>query len=160
MSVNYRVVRRTLNFDKANPKEVVVAQTEPRATTGLEDLITLIGQISAISRGDVLSVISTLTRLIADELAKGNIVEIGELGRLRFNIRSKAAKSVKEFTHNNILTPTLHFLPGMLLKDARRRIRFTLADERGKTAEGKGKPVTPPNSGSGSGTSSSGEGNE
>lgn len=160
MSVNYRVVRRTLNFDKANPKEVVVAQTEPRATTGLEDLITLIGQISAISRGDVLSVISTLTRLIADELAKGNIVEIGELGRLRFNMRSKAAKSVKEFTHNNILTPTLHFLPGMLLKDARRRIRFTLADERGKTAEGKGKPVTPPNSGSGSGTSSSGEGNE
>lgn len=160
MSVNYRVVRRTLNFDKANPKEVVVAQTEPRATTGLEDLITLIGQISAISRGDVLSVISTLTRLIADELAKGNIVEIGELGRLRFNIRSKAAKSVKEFTHNNILSPTLHFLPGMLLKDARRRIRFTLADERGKTAEGKGKPVTPPNSGSGSGTSSSGEGNE
>ncbi len=160
MSVNYRVVRRTLNFDKANPKEVVVAQTEPRATTGLEDLITLIGQISAISRGDVLSVISTLTRLIADELAKGNIVEIGELGRLRFNMRSKAAKSVKEFTHNNILTPTLHFLPGMLLKDARRRIRFTLADEKGKTAEGKGKPVTPPNSGSGSGTSSSGEGNE
>lgn len=160
MSVNYRVVRRTLNFDKANPKEVVVAQTEPRATTGLEDLITLIGQISAISRGDVLSVISTLTRLIADELAKGNIVEIGELGRLRFNMRSKAAKSVKEFTHNNILTPTLHFLPGMLLKDARRRIRFTLADERGKTAEGKEKPVTPPNSGSGSGTSSSGEGNE
>lgn len=160
MSVNYRVVRRTLNFDKANPKEVVVAQTEPRATTGLEDLITLIGQISAISRGDVLSVISTLTRLIADELAKGNIVEIGELGRLRFNMRSKAAKSVTEFTHNNILPPTLHFLPGMLLKDARRRIRFTLADEKGKTAEGKGKPVTPPNSGSGSGTSSSGEGNE
>ena len=160
MSVNYRVVRRTLNFDKANPKEVVVAQTEPRATTGLEDLITLIGQISAISRGDVLSVISTLTRLIADELAKGNIVEIGELGRLRFNMRSKAAKSVKEFTHNNILPPTLHFLPGMLLKDARRRIRFTLADEKGKTAEGKGKPVTPPNSGSGSGSSSSGEGNE
>lgn len=79
MSVNYRVVRRTLNFDKANPKEVVVAQTEPRATTGLEDLISLIGQISSISRGDVLSVISTLTRLIADELAKGNIVEIGEL---------------------------------------------------------------------------------
>ena len=160
MSVNYRVVRRTLNFDKANPKEVVVAQTEPRATTGLEDLISLIGQISAISRGDVLSVISTLTRLIADELAKGNIVEIGELGRLRFNMRSKAAKSVTEFTHNNILPPTLHFLPGMLLKDARRRIRFTLADEKGKTAEGKGKPVTPPNSGSGSGTSSSGEGNE
>ena len=160
MSVNYRVVRRTLNFDKANPKEVVVAHTAPRATTGLEDLITLIGQISAISRGDVLSVISTLTRLIADELAKGNIVEIGELGRLRFNMRSKAAKSVKEFTHNNILPPTLHFLPGMLLKDARRRIRFTLADEKGKTAEGKGKPVTPPNSGSGSGTSSSGEGNE
>ena len=160
MSVNYRVVRRTLNFDKANPKEVVVAQTEPRATTGLEDLITLIGQISDISRGDVLSVISTLTRLIADELAKGNIVEIGELGRLRFNMRSKAAKSVTEFTHNNILPPTLHFLPGMLLKDARRRIRFTLADEKGKTAEGKGKPVTPPNSGSGSGTSSSGEGNE
>ena len=118
MSVNYRVVRRTLNFDKANPKEVVVAQTEPRATTGLEDLISLIGQISAISRGDVLSVISTLTRLIADELAKGNIVEIGELGRLRFNMRSKAAKSVKEFTHSNILTPTLHFLPGMLLKAA------------------------------------------
>ena len=109
---------------------------------------------------DVLSVISTLTRLIADELAKGNIVEIGELGRLRFNMRSKAAKSVKEFTHSNILTPTLHFLPGMLLKDARRRIRFTLADEKGKTAEGKGKPVTPPNSGSGGGTSSSGEGNE
>ena len=160
MSVNYRVVRRTLNFDKANPKEVVVAQTEPRATTGLEALSTLIGQISAISRGDVLSVISTLTRLIADELAKGNIVEIGELGRLRFNMRSKAAKSVKEFTHNNILPPTLHFLPGMLLKDARRRIRFTLADEKGKTAEDKGKPVTPPNSGSGSGTSSSGEGNE
>ena len=150
MSVNYRVVRRTLNFDKANPKEVVVAQTEPRATTGLEDLISLIGQISAISRGDVLSVISTLTRLIADELAKGNIVEIGELGR----------KSVKEFTHSNILTPTLHFLPGMLLKDARRRIRFTLVDEKGKSTEGKGKPTTPPNSGSGTGSSTGGDGNE
>ena len=133
MSVNYRVVRRTLNFDKANPKEVVVAQTEPRATTGLEDLISLIGQISAISRGDVLSVISTLTRLIADELAKGNIVEIGELGRLRFN---------------------------MLLKDARRRIRFTLVDEKGKSTEGKGKPTTPPNSGSGTGSSTGGDGNE
>lgn len=160
MSVNYRVIRRTLNFDKANPKEVVVAQTEPRATTGLEDLISLIGQISAISRGDVLSVISTLTRLIADELAKGNIVEIGELGRLRFNMRSKAAKSVKEFTHSNILTPTLHFLPGMLLKDARRRIRFTLVDEKGKSTEGKGKPTTPPNSGSGTGSSTGGDGNE
>ena len=75
-------------------------------------------------------------------------------------MRSKAAKSVKEFTHSNILTPTLHFLPGMLLKDARRRIRFTLVDEKGKSTEGKGKPTTPPNSGSGTGSSTGGDGNE
>ncbi|WP_314942911.1 hypothetical protein [Porphyromonas endodontalis] len=48
----------------------------------------------------------------------------------------------------------------MLLKEARRRIRFTLADEKGKSTEGKGKPTTPLNGGGGSGSSTGGDGNE
>lgn len=161
MSLNYRLIRRTLNFDKKNPQEIVVAQPDQRSTTSLEDIMTLIGQISSVSRGDVLSVISTLTRLVADELAKGNIVDLGELGRLRLAIRSKAAKSIEEFSRNNVLTPAIRFSPGMILRAARRRVQFNIVDEtkKGKKEDTTNSSETPiqPNGGGSTPTPSGSE---
>lgn len=144
MSLKYKIVERKLKLNGVK-KEVQMAATPPhRSSTSIEHLITLTGQISSISRGDVLSVLSTFNRLVAMELEAGNIVSLGELGSMRFVPRSKAIIKGGEFKNDSLKKPSLIFVPGMVLREAQGRVKYTLVDKKGI--------VVPPGGGNPSGT--------
>lgn len=136
MSLQFKIETRTLKLG-GKERKISYARSVHNTVTSQEQVVRLIEKISAVSSGDVKSVLDTLSSLLAMELAAGRIVELGDLGRFRFSVRSKSAESQKEFTRANLLSPRLLFVPGKALRDAKKNAKFALVEEQ------KAKPVTP-----------------
>ena len=75
------------------------AQAKYDGVTSQADIAQMVSQISAISVGDVLSVMNTVSMLLSIELANGRIVELGDLGRFRATLRSKSCNKPEEFNY-------------------------------------------------------------
>lgn len=80
--------------------------------TSQGDLAYLVSQISAVSVGDVLSVLNTTSMLMASELSNGRIVDMGDLGRFRLSIRSESAPQRELFVADNIRGNHVIYVPG------------------------------------------------
>ena len=139
MALKYKVITRKR---KINGQEQIIryAQQTEQTVTPLPMVIALVEKISAISSGDIKSVLDTLSQIVAMELAEGRIVDLGDLGRFRFVARSRAVKEEGvEFTQSNLLRPMVRFSPGRAIRLSRAATPYQLAPE-----EKNGKcPATP-----------------
>ena len=88
------------------------AQARYDGVTSQADIAQMVAQISAISVGDVLSVMNTVSMLLSIELANGRIVELGDLGRFRATLRSKSCDKPEEFKREMIHGNRVIFVPG------------------------------------------------
>ena len=127
MALNYKLEQRTINLG-GKKRELTVARGVYFAETSIEQLCRLIEQISAVSEGDVRSVLNTLSNLVAMELEAGRIVSVGQLGRFRLSPRCKSAESEETFGKGNLQTPRLLFVPGAALRNARKNVSYRLTD--------------------------------
>ncbi len=116
MAINYLVRSRKLTTAEGK-QEFFFAQSIGNGVTSMEHLQKLIARISALSEGDVRSVIMNLSSLIADELSAGRIVELGDLGRMRIGLRSKGSKKEEDFKLQSIKKLKVLFHPGSLIRD-------------------------------------------
>lgn len=129
--LNYQVVQRNLRSGK-NSKTIFYAKTQYKAVVPREQVIEQIEKISAMSSGDVKSVLDSLSYILARELALGNIVDLGDLGRMRMSVRSKAATTKELFKPNNLKKPYVIFVPGAAIRHSQASARFTRLGEGGK----------------------------
>ena len=90
----------------------------------MSEICDLTSKISAVSEGDVRSIINTVTGLVITGLKQGRAISLGELGRFRISLSSKAAKEGEEFTVENIRRARVLFLPGGDIRRACRQIRL------------------------------------
>lgn len=120
MALKYRIVTRKRKA-RGDEKTYTYAQQNKQDVTKLAKIITLVEKISAISSGDIKSVLDTLSEVIALELMDGNIVDLGDLGRFRFAAKSKAVEegSGNKFSQEYLLKPAVRFFPGRALRQAR-----------------------------------------
>jgi predicted histone-like DNA-binding protein len=88
------------------------------------DLAREIAGISALSRGDVSSVIENLIDIIPKYLMMGKSVSLGELGILRVSFSSEGVEDQKQFKVNKISSPKVVFRASCELKRELRDIRF------------------------------------
>ncbi len=111
---------------KVNEKKLTTARGEQtfhfakavyNGVTTIEQLQMQIARISAVSEGDVRSTLLTLTQLITDELTAGRIVELGDLGRMKVGLKSKATESKEKFRSQDIKRLHVIFTPGKLIKE-------------------------------------------
>ena len=65
-----------------------------------------------VKHSDIVAVLSELSEVMKQELQRGNRVRIDGLGIFKVNIRSKGAKTAKEFSAaENILGTRINFRP-------------------------------------------------
>ena len=114
MSVKYNVIPRKdpRNLEsppKFYPSVVSSGHTGLREITGVS-----IGKFSTVSSVDTLAVLEALLSVVPEELARGQIVELGDLGSFRLTIETIGAATEGEVNAANIAAAHVRFTPGKL----------------------------------------------
>ena len=153
MAIKYAVQKTQTGKDKT---VYYHARAQYDGVTSIEDIAQLVEQISAISVGDVLSVLNTLGKIVATELANGRIVDLGDLGRIRLSLRAKGVATPEEVKRETILATRAIFVPGTALRREQQGLRFafTTAEPQPRSAEDKphDEPAQPQNPPAGGGS--------
>jgi predicted histone-like DNA-binding protein len=98
-----------------------------RRRLALRGLTNRISLISTVSNADTLAVLESLLTVVPEELTKGNIVELGDLGTFRLRVRTSGSEQAAQVGAGNILAFGVLFKPGKLFKRALQGIRYRKA---------------------------------
>ena len=112
MSKAYRVSKRTVMFDKKNPKTVYSVSPVNYGTLSTEDVANQIAAESSATPGDVKNVLDRYAYYVKENLKKGYQIQLLGFGylSLRF-ITSGTAKTEKEATAKLIQSLVPSFIP-------------------------------------------------
>ncbi len=123
MTVKFIVVTKRDPRDlEAAPRYYPMVKSTGRIT--LRRLAEQITAISTVSVIDVIAVLEALLTVIPQELANGNLVDLGEFGTFRLRISGRGAASAAEVTARNITRVFTRFRPGRLFREVLNRITF------------------------------------
>ncbi len=123
MSVKFNVVERGKPGDIETPKKFYPSiQSTGRVTT--RELAEQAAKISTFSTVDMMAAIESFLSIIPGELAKGNIVELGEFGSFWLKTTSEGAATAEEVQAAQITTVLPRFNPGKLFKQVLDTIQF------------------------------------
>ena len=96
-------------------------------STGRISLMALaekISLMSSLSTADVIGTIEALTTVIPDEIAMGNIIDLGSFGSFTLTVRARGVDSPDEVSTKQIDKAVLSFRPGPRLKQVLKNIKF------------------------------------
>jgi len=91
---------------------------------GLIELAEKISLMSSLSTADIVGTIEALTTVIPEEIAMGNIIDLGSFGSFTLTVRAKGVDSPDEVSTKQISKAVLNFRPGPRLKIALSNIKF------------------------------------
>ena len=176
MSKAYKVTKRTVMFDKSNPKTVYSVSPVNYGTLTTDDVANQIAAESSATPGDVKNVLDRYAYYVKENLKKGYQIQLLGFGylSLRF-ITSGTAKTEKEATAKLIQSLVPSFIPSFKIVNGKRIYdlmpdKITLVKWNGTIPEdstvtpggsdttdpgsdpGSGSDNTDPGSGSGSGS--------
>ena len=165
MSKAYRVSKRTVMFDKQNPKTVYSVSPVNYGTLSTEDVANQIAAESSATPGDVKNVLDRYAYYVKENLKKGYQIQLLGFGYLSIRfITTGTAKTEKEATAKLIQSLVPSFIPSFKVVNGKRIYdlmpdKITLVKYNGSipadsTIEDGGSDVTDPGSG-GSGSDSS-----
>ena len=165
MSKAYKVTKRTVMFDKANPKTVYSVSPVNYGTLTTDDVANQIAAESSATPGDVKNVLDRYSYYVKENLKKGYQIQLLGFGNLSIRfITTGTAKTEKEATAKLIqslvpsFTPSFKFINGKriydLLPDKITLVKYNGTIPADSTIEDGGSDVTDPGSGSGGSDSS------
>ena len=121
--MKYNIIQRRDPRDQsAAPK--FYASLKRIQTIDLEYIANELAEKSAITKGDVMSIITNLIDLIPKELSMRRTVNLGKLGTFWLNINSEGFDTEEEVTSDAIKKVNVRFRPSFALKELMRRLRF------------------------------------
>ncbi len=126
MSVKYNVVERGNPSNPEAPKKFYPSITASGRTT-LRQLTARIAEISTVSSTDTVAVIEAFLHVIPQELAEGNIVELGEFGNFWLKTTSEGAATADEVRATQINTILPRFIPGKEFKKVLATVEYEKA---------------------------------
>ncbi|RJP48847.1 MAG: DNA-binding protein [Anaerolineaceae bacterium] len=126
MSVKFNVVERGNPSNPTAPKKFYPSITASGRKT-MRQLMGRISEISTVSSADTAAVIEAFLTVIPQELAEGNIVELGDFGSFWLKISSEGAESEAEVRASQITNILPRFNPGKLFKNTLAAIQFEKA---------------------------------
>ena len=123
MSVKFNIVERGKPGDITTPKKFYPSiQSTGRVTT--RELAEQAAKMSTLSTVDMMAAIESFLSIIPGELAKGNIVELGEFGSFWLRTESEGAATAEEVQASQIISVLPRFNPGKLFKQVLDVIQF------------------------------------
>lgn len=123
MSVKFNVVERGNPSNQEAPKKFYPSiLSSGRVTT--RELAEIAARESTISPADMMGAIEIILSVIPRELAKGNIVELGDFGNFWLKTTSEGVENEEDARASQILTVLPRFIPGKLFKNVLNSIEF------------------------------------
>ncbi len=123
MSVKFNVVERGNPSNREAPKKFYPSiQSSGRVTT--REMAEMAAQRSTLSTMDMMAAIESFLAIIPEQLAKGNIVELGEFGNFWLRVEAEGAETVDAVNATQITAVKPRFNPGKLFKKMLDAIEF------------------------------------
>jgi predicted histone-like DNA-binding protein len=123
MSVKYNIVERGQPGKAEAPKKYYPSIQSTGRTTKRE-MAEMIAQISTISSADTMAMLEAFLIVVPRELAKGNIVELGDFGSFWLRSSSEGAEKPEDVRASQITNVLPRFNPGKDFKKALDGIEF------------------------------------
>ena len=127
MTVKYSVIPRRNPQDPDAP-ETYHPSVKSTDRVSLHDLAETIAEISTVSSTDTYAVLEALVSIIPKELARGNVVELGDLGSFFIRTKSSGAATEDDVSPKNIDSVLPRFYPGQRFKEVLSSIQFVKVD--------------------------------
>jgi predicted histone-like DNA-binding protein len=122
--VKFNIVERGNPSNPEAPKKFYPSvQSSGRVTT--RELAEQAAKMSTLTTVDMMAAIESFLSIIPGELAKGNIVELGEFGSLWLKISAEGAETPEETSADQITTIMPRFMPGKLFRAVIDAIKFS-----------------------------------
>ena len=126
MTVKYNVVERGNPSNREAPKKFYPSVASSGRRT-LRQLAGRISEISTVSSTDTMAVLEALLKTIPQELADGNVVELGDFGNFWLKVTSEGAETADAVRATQITTLLPRFNPGKEFK----KVLATVEYEKG-----------------------------
>ena len=84
-------------------------------------------EISTLSPVDIVAAVEAFLTIVPQELAEGNLVQLGDFGTFSLRIRSTGADTAAEVTARNVTNTLVGFRPGKRFKDTLDHITYEKA---------------------------------
>ena len=134
MSVKFNIVERGNPSNLQAPKKFYPSiQSSGRVTT--REVAEMAAQRSTLSTMDMMAAIESFLAIIPEQLAKGNIVELGEFGNFWVRTEADGAATENDVRAEQITAVRPRFNPGKLFKKALDAIDFVKGVRTNDTPE-------------------------
>lgn len=126
--------------ERKDPKNTEVegkyyAQAQARGEAGIRELSQRIQQMCTVTRADVMAVLIALEDVVADSLANGEIVRLGELGSMQVSLGSEGTITKEEFHEGLIKKAKILFRGGKTLANMLTTLKFEKVEQKYKKEE-------------------------
>lgn len=123
MPITFSAVQRR-NPQKPNDPQKYYARIMSDGKTTLADLARYAASTSTVSKADILAVLESTFSKIADDVADGRIVYVGEYFTLQAGGSSTGELTAPEVNSASIKSLKTIFRPGKMIKDALKLAEF------------------------------------
>lgn len=124
MSVKFKVIPRGEPGVLGGGAVKYYASAKTTGTVNIDELTTAIEKISTVSGADIRAVLYALVDVATDELAKSNIVRLGDLGSMRVSISSNGRNNSDSVNATAIKGSRILFSPGKRLKNMQKTLTY------------------------------------
>ena len=126
MSVKFNVVERGNPSKPTDPKKFYPSVVSS-GKVNQRDVARRASEMSTVSMADTAAVIENFLSIIADEISRGNIVQLGEFGSFWVRIETEGAEVAEDVAASNIKGVLARFSPGKEFQEALDKITFEKA---------------------------------
>ncbi|WP_144280868.1 HU family DNA-binding protein [Chryseobacterium echinoideorum] len=123
MPITFNVIQKR-NPQNPTAPEKFYADIVGDGQTTLDDLAKYASTVSTVSKADILAVLESTFSKIADDVADGKIVYVGEYFTLQAGGSSEGKDTAEEVNASSIKTVKTIFRPGKMIKDALKLAEF------------------------------------
>lgn len=126
MSVKFNIVERGNPGNREAPKKFYPSiQASGRVTP--REMAEMAAQRSTLSTMDMMAALESFLAIIPEQLAKGNIVELGDFGSFWLRIESDGAETAEAVQSSQITGVLPRFNPGKAFKRLLEQVVFNKA---------------------------------
>ena len=112
MSVTYNIIQRGEPGVAGGGTKKFYASAIVTNNVGIEELTAEISKLSTVNGADISAVLYGIVEVLPQLLAKGNSIQLGDLGFFRISISSNPSDSEEEVSSGNIRKSKVLFRPG------------------------------------------------
>ncbi len=150
--LKYKIVEQTARLGKYEGQQVQVAQQILTGQVTYRQLCERLSKDTTVGQADIRAVLYQLADVVAEYMELGMSVDCGELGRFRPTYGSRQVPVGEKFTHEDLRSPKITFVPRQKFKEFRYRAQFErISDKKdeeenasaGSTTEGESEPLGP-----------------